>query len=217
MAPRSRSIALPLARARAAFQRAADEERRRLAHALHDSALQTLTAAAMNLALVERELAALSTQGRKALTDAQALVETCGRELRTLSHALFPEVLSTAGLSPALRWLARQQGPDRLTLELSRLPRYGRSVELAAFRLVEEALSSYYAERAPVRVQAAPLSSDRLSITLDGRPRRTKGPGAGVLLRARLQAIGGRARSRLAPGSLRIQVSFPPSVPDGEG
>jgi signal transduction histidine kinase len=202
-------------RVRASLQRAADEERRRLARTLHDSALQTLTAASMNFSLVERESGALSAQGRQALADGQALLEDCGRELRALSNELFPALLGTAGLSPALRWLAGKHGPERVRLELATLPRYGASVELAAYRLVEEAVASFYADQGQVRVQAVPALADVLEITMEG-PAPPNGEDPGLKLRQRLRDLGGRARTRLTSRSLRIQVSFPPSAPDIE-
>jgi signal transduction histidine kinase len=200
-----------VARLRAGFQNDFDEERRRLARSLHDSALQTLTAAAMNLSLVDRE-AGLSAPGRQAVADAQALVEACARELRDLSHALFPSLLASAGLEPALRWLARQPAGARLRIEPAPLPRYGLSVELAAFRVVEEALANLYVDTQPVSVRASPAAEDVLEITLQGQPR--VDGAADVLLRQRVRTIGGRLRTRLIRGDLRVDVRFPPSAPD---
>lgn len=211
--PRSPSspTAASVARLRAGFQHDFDEERRRLARSLHDSALQTLTAASMNLSLVDRE-AGLSASGRQAVADAQALVDACAAELRTLSHALFPALLASAGLEPALRWLARQPGGDRLRLDVGTLPRFGLSVELAAFRLVEDAMISLYRDDAPIEVRAWAQAVDVLEVTCRGRVR-SDGM-AEVMLRQRVRAVGGRLRSRVVAGDLRIDVRFPPSAPD---
>jgi signal transduction histidine kinase len=207
-----------LARLRAGFQRAVDEERRRLARSLHDSALQTLTAASMNLSLVEREASALSTQARQAVADAEALIESCGRELRELSHALFPALLGSAGLGPALRWLARQRGEESLRLELEGLPRYGVSVELAAYRLVEEALGRLYEPGGLILVRVVAAAEDVLEITLEGPPRQQAdgGPLGDLSLRQRIRAVGGRLRTRAVSAGMRLEVRFPPSVPDIE-
>jgi signal transduction histidine kinase len=207
-----------LARLRAGFQRAVDEERRRLARALHDSALQTLTAAAMNLSLAEKESAAMSEQGRQAVIDAQALIESCGRELRELSHELFPSLLGSAGLGPALRWLARQRGEDRLVLDLEELPRVSVSIELAAYRLVEESMGGLFEPTAPLRVRVHPAAEDVLEITMEGAARRMEnGQIADLAMRQRIRAVGGRLRSRTTSTGLRVEVRFPPSVPDITG
>lgn len=202
-----------LARLSAGFQRMVDEERRRIARSLHDSAMQTLTAAAMNLSLVEREAAGLSAQGRQAVADAQAQIESCARELRQLSHALFPALLGSAGLGPALRWLARQQGEARLRLDLEALPRYGVSVELAAFRLVEDAMSGLFDESVPVVGRVAP-DGEVLEVTLEGRCRPDGGAETNLGLRQRIRSVGGRFRARARAESLRVEVRFPPSDPD---
>jgi signal transduction histidine kinase len=205
-----------MARLRAGFQHDIDEERRRLARSLHDSALQTLTAAAMNLSLVEREVAPLSAQARQAMVDAQALVESCARELRELSHALFPALLGSAGLGPALRWLARQRGEERLRLAVDSLPRFGLSIELAAYRVVEDAVVAIYDQQATVDARVLAAAEDVLEITLVGRARSQRDGGADVALRQRVRAVGGRLRTRVVGGGLRLDVRFPPSVPDAD-
>jgi len=210
--------AASLARLRAGFQRAVDEERRKLARTLHDSALQTLTAATMNLSLIEREAAALSPQGRQAVSDALAQIEACGRELRDLSHALFPSLLGSAGLGPALRWLARQRGEQRLVLELADLPRFSVSIELTAYRLIEESLGGLFEESGPVRVHVDAPAEDVLEVTLEGPARRSEnGQVADLTLRQRIRAVGARLRTRVVTAGLRVEVRFPPSVPDIEG
>jgi signal transduction histidine kinase len=219
MAERSPPVpsAASLARLRAGFQRAVDEERRKLARTLHDSALQTLTAAAMNLSLAEREAQGLSPHGRQALADALTQIETCGRELRELSHALFPSLLGSAGLAPALRWLARQRGEARLLLEMAPLPRYSVSIELTAYRLIEESLGGLFEESGPVRVHVDAVTEDVLEVTMEGPARRTEnGQVADLTLRQRIRAVGARLRTRMVTAGLRVEVRFPPSVPDIE-
>jgi signal transduction histidine kinase len=170
----------------------------------------------MNLSLIERDAASLTPQGRQSLADAQAQIETCGRELRELSHALFPTLLGSAGLGPALRWLGRLHGEARLRLALQPLPRYDVSVELAAYRLVEDAIARLYAEGAAVtgRVTSA---VDVLEVTLEGQPRAPGGDPVEMALRQRVRSVGGRFRMRSSGGLLRIEVRFPPSAPDMGG
>jgi signal transduction histidine kinase len=172
----------------------------------------------MNLSLAERESAGMSEQARQAVFDAQALIESCGRELRDLSHELFPALLGSAGLGPALRWLARQRGEQRLLLELVELPRFSVSVELAAYRMVEESMGGLFEAQGPVRLRARTAAEDVLEITMEGPARRMENGQVGDLaMRQRIRVVGGRLRTRAISTGLRVEVRFPPSVPDIEG
>jgi hypothetical protein len=204
--------AASLARLRAGFQRAVDEERRKLARTLHDSALQTLTAATMNLSLIEREVAALSPQGRQAVSDALAQIEACGRELRDLSHALFPSLLGSAGLGPALRWLARQRGEQRLVLELADLPRFSVSIELTAYRLIEESLGGLFEQTGRAGTVDAP-AEDVLEITMEGPARRSRTAGRRPDPEAADPGRGAAPADTGVTAGLRVEVRFPRASP----
>ena len=81
---------------------AQDEERRRIARELHDSAGQNLAALGMILAGLDaqREPARLS----KGIKDAQDLIQDLTKEIRTTSYLLHPPTLDESGLSSAIRW-----------------------------------------------------------------------------------------------------------------
>ena len=83
-----------------------DDERRRLGQNLHDSSAQTLTAVALNLALVQSDAKRLTVSARRALVDSIALVDQCSRELRTIAYLLHPPLLDEIGLLSAVRWYA---------------------------------------------------------------------------------------------------------------
>src|SRR5205823_2827564 len=76
-----------------------DQERRRLARELHDSAGQTLAALGMNLSLVESENGSMAPGATKAVRESIALVQDLSRELRTISHLLHPPLLDEVGLA----------------------------------------------------------------------------------------------------------------------
>src|SRR5215467_7412666 len=78
-----------------------DEERRRIARELHDSAGQTLAALSMNLMPLETD-GGLSTRAAKAVKESLELVAGLSRELRTISHLLHPPLLDEVGLASAL-------------------------------------------------------------------------------------------------------------------
>jgi signal transduction histidine kinase len=211
-------MARPAARAGASLvrlceslQRTADDERRRTARVLHDTAVQTMSAAAMSLSLVEAQADALTPEGRRALAEAQALAATCCRELRDISAALFPPLLAEAGLGPALRALATRHAP-RAQLVLAPLPRYAAAVELAAYRSIEEALTSVFDEAAPVQGKVAPDARGGLTVTLAGRPLAGGNAAlARLALRERGRGVGARVQLRKNHTQLLLSARFPPA------
>jgi len=138
-----------------------DEERRRIARELHDSAGQTLVALDMNLARIEAEAERLSPNAVGALTESVEFLQQLSKELRTISHLLHPPLLDEAGLPSAIRWYVegfaeRSQIP--VNLELS--PELGRLTpesETTIFRIVQECLTNIH------RHSGSPTASIRIT------------------------------------------------------
>src|SRR5262249_6865220 len=83
--------------------KAQDEERRRIARDLHDSAGQLV--AALSMALTGLSAAAtMDSNQSKNLADAQALLQQLTSEIRTTSYLLHPPLLDEAGLPQAITW-----------------------------------------------------------------------------------------------------------------
>src|SRR6202030_2810074 len=127
---------------------AQDEERRRIARELHDSAGQHLAALGMGLARIEDDAKRDPARLSKSIKDAQDLIQDLTQEIRTTSYLLHPPMLDESGLSSALRWyidgLAERSG---LTIELNipdSLERLAPEIELAIFRLVQECLTNIH-------------------------------------------------------------------------
>ena len=124
-----------------------DQERRRLARELHDSAGQTLSALGMSLAQLIKEAKGDPTITTR-LKNAEELVQHLTREIRTTSYLLHPPLLDENGLSSALRWyvdgVAERSGLSidlKIPNDLERLPQ---DVELVIFRLVQECLTNIH-------------------------------------------------------------------------
>lgn len=140
------------------FLRLQDEERRRIARSLHESAAQTVAALSMNLQRMERM--ALPQHAAEALADSLGLVTQVSREIRTLSHLLHPPLLEEAGLGPSLRWYVEGFG-QRSNVEvqlhiggdIGRLPM---ELEITLFRIVQESLTNVH------RHSGSPSASIRL-------------------------------------------------------
>jgi PAS domain S-box-containing protein len=125
-----------------------DEERRRIARELHDSAGQLLAALSMNLERAAHNARQHTAEIAEDVSDSQALVQQLSQEIRTMSYLLHPPLLDEAGLPDALRWYARglteRSGIDiTLTIreDFGRLPR---ELELVIFRLVQECLTNIH-------------------------------------------------------------------------
>ena len=80
-----------------------DDERRRIARELHDSAGQLLAAINMNISKVAREKEKLSPSVAKCVEESANLVEQALVEIRTMSHLLHPPLLDEVGLESAIR------------------------------------------------------------------------------------------------------------------
>ncbi len=132
----------------ARLMRTQDEERRRIALELHDSAGQNLAALGMTLARLEDDAKRDPTRFSEGIKDARELIQSLTQEIRTTSYLLHPPMLDEWGLSSALRWYVEglAQRSD-LTIEVHIPEDLGRlvpDVELAIFRLVQEGLTNIH-------------------------------------------------------------------------
>jgi PAS domain S-box-containing protein len=125
-----------------------DEERRRIARDLHDSAGQNLAVLAMTLARIEDEAKRDPAQLSQTVKEARDLVEGLSQEIRTTSYLLHPPMLDEFGLSSALGcYLEGLEQRSGLSIELNVPADFGRlapEVELAIFRLVQECLTNIH-------------------------------------------------------------------------
>jgi PAS domain S-box-containing protein len=127
---------------------AQDEERRRMARELHDSAGQNLAALGMKLARFEDDAQRDPARLSQGIKDARALIQDLTREIRTTSYLLHPPLLDENGLSSALRWYVEGLAErSELSIELdipNELERLAPEMELAIFRLVQESLTNIH-------------------------------------------------------------------------
>ena len=127
---------------------AQDEERRRIARELHDSAGQNLAALGMKLSQIENDAKRDPARLSKSIEDAQNLIQSLTQEIRTTSYLLHPPMLDESGLASALRWyIDGLVERSDLSIELNipnDLERLGPDVELAIFRQVQECLTNVH-------------------------------------------------------------------------
>ena len=211
---------------------AQDEERRRIARELHDSAGQNLAALGMSLALIEDEAKRDPTRLSKSIKEARDIIQNLTQEIRTTSYLLHPPMLDQSGLSSALRWyaegLAERSG---LSIELNipdELERLAPEMELAIFRLVQESLTNIHrhsgSKTAVIRVTREPdkiyaevqdhgkgMSQERLAEV------ESQGVGLGIRgMRERVRQSHGELTVDSNALGTKITAIFPAKTPAGK-
>jgi PAS domain S-box-containing protein len=201
-----------------------DEERRRIARELHDSAGQTLVALDMNLSSIQRE-ANLSPQALKTCSESLGLVKELSRELRTISHLLHPPLLDEAGLPSAVRWYVEgfaERSKISVNLDLDDdLGRLSPECETAIFRIVQECLTNIHrhsgSSTASIRIARGPREvrvevSDQgkgISVEKQGNAGTVKrGVGIGGM-QERVRQLGGRLEIQSGKGGTTVIAILP--------
>jgi signal transduction histidine kinase len=144
-----------------------DEERRRIAREIHDSTTQTLSAVHLNLDRAKQ--IGGTTELGPLLDDSLALLDGAIKETRTLAYLLHPPMIDDLGLAHALAWFVRGFGERTgidVRLEIEDDPgRLGRDIELALFRVAQEALANIHRHSGSA-VARLRLLKDNESVTL---------------------------------------------------
>ena len=124
-----------------------DEERRRIARELHDSAGQTLAALSITLSQLTEE-GQRNPAVATCVAQAAEMLDHLNKEIRTTSYLLHPPLLDETGLSSALRWyvqgLAERSGMSIDLVVPDNFERLPRELELVIFRLVQECLTNIH-------------------------------------------------------------------------
>jgi signal transduction histidine kinase len=127
---------------------AQDEERRRIARELHDGAGQLLAALGMEAFNLASERDRLSSRGASSLSSIEALVAQMTKDIRTMSHLLYPPLLDEVGLQSALKDYVKgfaERSGIRVSLDLpAAMDRPDRDYELALFRIIQECLTNIH-------------------------------------------------------------------------
>lgn len=221
-----RTAALRLLSAR--LMRVQDEERRRIARELHDSLGQYLAAAKINLDVLASE----KHDPPVYLSEAQALVDRAIADTRTLSHLLHPPLLDEAGFGTAAKWYVEGFGKrSKITTVLDIPPglhRLSSEVELALFRILQEALTNVHRHSHAKKVEVSlTLSEGNVTLVIEdhgrGIPREVldrSGDGSANLgvglagMRERAKELGGSLKIESGKKGTRLTVVIPIRVAD---
>jgi signal transduction histidine kinase len=213
---------------------AQDEERRRIARELHDSAGQMLAALSMTLQPLERKLAQKDRVESETVAECVTMVNDLTQELRTLSHLLHPPLLDEAGLPSALRWYVegfaeRSKIPVDIEMD-SDLQRLPAEMETTIFRIVQESLTNIH-RHANSPTANIRINSDAKFVSLEirdqgkGMPatmvRDSSGPlkaGVGIQgMRERVRQLGGTFRIDTGEDGTLVMARLPLTGKDGDG
>jgi signal transduction histidine kinase len=145
-----------------------EEERRNIARELHDEVGQVLSAIAVEAQVAERALDR-PDEALRALAETQELADRAMGAVRDISQLLRPPMLDDLGLGAAIDWLlrglARRHDVQVELLQTGLTGRLPASIEVAAFRIVQEALTNV-ARHARARRSVVRLESDGMTLTL---------------------------------------------------
>lgn len=153
-----------------------EAERRHLAGELHDKLGQQLTALGLNLNILEQSLPPeqeLAQHGR--IADMVSLLEEMTGQVRNIMADLRPPVLDDYGLGAALRWYGNifdKRSGIACELKGADIPRLPTTMEIALFRVVQEALNNVGKHSLASRVEIrSALDGSRLSLVVQDNGR----------------------------------------------
>jgi PAS domain S-box-containing protein len=202
-----------------------DEERRRIARELHDSAGQTLTVLGLSLAQLVERAQVIAPELAKEGKEIEGVVQQLHREIRTTSYLLHPPLLDECGLASALSMYVEglaERSHVAITLDVAdnfgRLPS---DMELAIFRLVQECLTNIHrhsgSETALIR-----LTRDQGRVRTEVRDRgkgisperlleiQSHGSGVGISgIRERIRQFHGEMKIESSGSGTSLVVSLP--------
>jgi PAS domain S-box-containing protein len=192
-----------LAASRKRIVASSDETRRRIERDLHDGTQQRL----VSLGLAARAAAARVPPEQSDLRADLDRIATgmvdAAEELQELSRGIHPAIVSSGGLGPALRTLARRS-PIPVELDLGTDTRLPEPIEVAVYFVASEAMANTakHAHASRIDVALATVNSSLvLSIRDDGIGGADPTGGSGLVgLADRVEALGGSVEVRSRPG-----------------
>ena len=213
-------LAADLQRSRQQLVSAREEERRRLRRDLHDGLGPTLAALGLKLETARNRLGQ-DPQADALLADLAERTQAAVADIRRLVYGLRPPTLDELGLVGALRQVASAsdlQARDGLRVGVEapdRLPPLPAAVEVAAFRIAQEAVTNVVrharARTCTIRLQLAEAGL-RLSVEDDGVGLAAgRGIGIGLVsMRERAEELGGWFALEPRPdGGTRVRIVLP--------
>ena len=201
---------------------AAEDERRRIEHDLHDGAQQRLIALGIKLGLAAERTEVLDPAEAELLRSLGSEVDQALEEVRSLARGNLPSGLAERGLVEAVRQAGRTCPLPVTVLGMS-VRRYPAEIESAAYFCCLEAMQNACKHTQRATVVVVELSDDdaalRLEVRDDGEGFAADAvvPGMGLAsIHERIAAVGGEASIRSRPGAgTRVSAHIPLITPPG--
>jgi signal transduction histidine kinase len=203
-----------------------EQERKAISRELHDEVGQMLTGLRMELGNLDGPHARQDPAFHQRLLETKRIAEQSLRTVRDMAMLLRPSMLDDLGLSPALRWQAKQfTHHSDVPVELSitgDVDTLSDEVRTCIYRIVQEALTNAGRHAHANSITVAIERTERKVTALiedDGvgfDRRRTKLRGLGLLgMEERVRELNGTLEIRSYPGPgtrIRIQIPVPEKV-----
>jgi PAS domain S-box-containing protein len=207
-----------------------DEERRRIARELHDSAGQLLSGLNMSLGAIARATKSSSPEIIEEVAEGRKIIEQLTQEIRTMSYLLHPPLLDEIGLAAALGWYIRglsERSGLKISLDIPKdFARLPLELELVVFRLVQECLTNIHRHSGSATADIS-ISSDAERLHLSVRdqgcgiaPHRlstiqSQGSGVGIQgMRERVRQVHGELTVTSSRSGTTISVVLPIPEPN---
>ena len=199
-------------------EKAAAEERQRLARDLHDAVTQTLFSASLIAEVLPRLWMKDRPEAERRLEELRRLTRGALAEMRMLLLELRPGALGEVGLVELLRQLVEATtAQTRLQLDLNFRGKCGvpRDVQVALYRVAQEALNNVVkhsgASEAQVRLSCRPGTAD-LSVSDNGSgfdPRAVSPKSLGLrIMRERTEAVGATLKIEGGAGGTKVRAAW---------
>jgi len=213
--------------------RTQDEERRRIAREMHDSAGQIIAALSMNLSQISSLIGDASPKLHELVSQARTLARELEQEIRTTSYLLHPPMLDELGLRAALFWYVEgleQRAGIQVRLSVAEFDRLSGEMELTIFRVIQECLTNIH-RHSDSKTANINIAFDHLGFVIEVRDFgkgisaqnlaeiRNRGVGVGLRgMRERVRPYGGSVRIDSEQGQgTRVTITLPhplaPNVP----
>lgn len=208
-------------------QQAQEEERRRIARELHDDLGQQLSALKFNIEVFEDTVATGDRKVRSKLKHIKQQIDNMIVAIRRISADLHPSALDDFGLVIAIKLLSKEfEKVHHITTTFdskdSQLERYDPHVEIALYRIAQEALANVakHARANSVTLQLTHRDNNvALTIEDNGKGidaaklKNGKGSGHGlglISMKERAEHLGGALRFESGPDEgTKIHVEIP--------
>jgi two-component system NarL family sensor kinase len=200
-----------------------DEERRRIAHEMHEHTAQDLVGLTMTLGSLKRSDSKLSLSSRRVLDESLGTIQKIIRETRTLAYNLSDSHLEMIGLRGAILSYSKtfsQMSGINVRVEIPEdMGRLTPDEETSVYRIVQEALTNVH-RHSGSKQATIKMHRDAESVVLEiadfgrGISGRDAGKAAGGLgmagMRERARQHGGSMEIESTPGQgLRIRFQLP--------